>query len=91
MTTSSDGHFILGSSEGKIYIYSPFREDSVPDYVMWNCHTKSVHTVIFSKDNSHFMSGSLDGQVKIWQWKSIKENEPKKVLGFDEAKVLTSH
>ena len=87
MTTSGQGHLIMGSSDGKIYIYAPLEAQPVQDYVLWNQHNKSVHTVVFSKRNNYFMSGSLDGYVKIWDWEGSKETKPKKILSFDENKV----
>ena len=37
------------------------------------------------------MSGSLDGFVKIWNWKNVTKEvenlQPKIVLGFDDTKV----
>ncbi len=55
--------------------------------MIWNSHTKSVHALIFSKNFKYLMSGSLDGQVKIWNWQGSIEHDPKIIIGFDESKV----
>ena len=71
VAVSNFGEIVMGTSEGTMYVYESMEQlnyKSKLSYAEWHQHNKSVHNVLFSKNSDHFMTGSLDGTMSLWDW-----------------------
>ena len=95
LAVSNFGEIVMGTSDGNMYVYESLEQlkyKKTLKYHIWDIHTKSVHTIVFSKNSDRFMTGSLDGTLNLFDWKPninvFDDHKPKIVLSFDDTKVI---
>ena len=67
---SPNGQFLAVASSIGIWIYD---ERTLRELGLLTGHANTVHSVVFSRNSTTLVSGSIDGQVKLWDV-ATKEN-----------------
>ncbi|KAL5721886.1 hypothetical protein ACHQM5_005472 [Ranunculus cassubicifolius] len=73
LSSTEDGSYLAGGTPyGNVYFWEVSSGRMLRS---WHGHTKSVNCLRFSNDNCFLISGSIDGEIRVWSTISLSDVE----------------